>query len=486
MFFTYVYRELRRRHRQALLTALGLALGVGLVVAVTAATRGVHTAQDEVLHSLYGVGTDITVTQTAAFGSGGPQRFGMDPGDDQQGEEFSRDRVMSTPGLATLPADKTAQIAALDGVAASASGLSLTAIHIEGKFPKGTIPGQGAPTGAVMPGADGQQTQTGQQPDVNMAPIKVTTYSLMGVDTTVSGVGPLGADQITSGRFFTSADEKAYVVVLDAGYAKQNKLAVGDTTKIDGKKYDVIGIAATPGGGSTTNIYLPLTRAQALAGDSAAVNQIYVRASSADQISAVKSEISSAMPKASVTTAEDLASQVSGSLSSASKLADRLGKWVAGAALIAAFALASLLTLSSVGRRVREFGTLKAIGWRSRRIVGQVLGEATMIGVIGGAIGIGIGLLGAQLIARLSPSLEATVGAFGADNAGLPPMAGSMAQEAGVSLTNTITVPLTAPVSLQLIGLAIALALAGALIAGGLGGWRAARLRPADALRRVD
>ena len=41
MFFTYVCRELRRRHRQALLTALGLAVGVGLVVAVTAYADGV-------------------------------------------------------------------------------------------------------------------------------------------------------------------------------------------------------------------------------------------------------------------------------------------------------------------------------------------------------------------------------------------------------------------------------------------------------------
>lgn len=65
MFFTYIYRELRRRHRQALLTAVGLAVGVGLVVAVTAYADGVAQAQDEVLHSLYGVGTDITVTQTA-------------------------------------------------------------------------------------------------------------------------------------------------------------------------------------------------------------------------------------------------------------------------------------------------------------------------------------------------------------------------------------------------------------------------------------
>ena len=50
----------------------------------------------------------------------------------------------------------------------------------------------------------------------------------------------------------------------------------------------------------------------------------------------------------------------------------------------------------------------------------------------------------------------------------------------------TVTVNLTAPVSLQLIGIAVALALAGALIAGAFGGWRASRLRPADALRRVD
>ena len=50
----------------------------------------------------------------------------------------------------------------------------------------------------------------------------------------------------------------------------------------------------------------------------------------------------------------------------------------------------------------------------------------------------------------------------------------------------TVTVNLTAPVSLQLVGIAVALALAGALIAGAFGGWRASRLRPADALRRVD
>jgi putative ABC transport system permease protein len=92
-----------------------------------------------------------------------------------------------------------------------------------------------------------------------------------------------------------------------------------------------------------------------------------VAASSASDISGVSKEISALLPKATVTTSSDLASEVTGSLSSASSLANNLGKWLAIAVLIAAFLLASLLTSAAVSRRVREFGTLKALGWRSRR-----------------------------------------------------------------------------------------------------------------------
>jgi ABC-type lipoprotein release transport system permease subunit len=78
---------------------------------------------------------------------------------------------------------------------------------------------------------------------------------------------------------------------------------------------------------------------------------------------------------------------VTGSLSSAYTLANTLGKWLAVAVLAAAFCLASILTISAVSRRVREFGTLKAMGWTSRRI----MGEALVIDIIGGAAGIGVG-----------------------------------------------------------------------------------------------
>ena len=253
--------------------------------------------------------------------------------------------------------------------------------------------------------------------------------------------------------------------------------------KAGGKKFEIVGIVTSSSGTSSSNVFIPLAWAQTLSDDTGKVNQIYVRATSADQIPAVKTAIKSLMPKATVTTSEDLASQVSGSLSSASSLADRLGKWLAVAALAASFLVASLLTVSAVSRRVREFGTLKALGWRSPRIVGQVLGESAVQGVAGGIIGVGIGVLGAKAIAWFSPALKATLGpSMGTAGAGAPPGVARAVEQAA----QTVTVDLTAPVSIELIVIAVALAVAGGLVAGALGGWRASRLRPADALRRLD
>ena len=485
MFFTYLRRELRRRHRQALLTALGLAVGVGLVVAVTAYADGVAEAQDEVLHSLYGVGTDITVTQAAEFGSGGPARIGMDPGDgDRQGEEFSRDRIMSAPGQKILSTGKVAALEELDGVSAAAGSLSLTVMHVEGEFAQIMQQGQND-GGAMTPGE-------APEPSASQAPMEITSFSIAGVDVTDQTLGPMSSGTISKGRTFTAHDADAKVAVVDKGYAKQNDLSVGDTMRIDGARYEIIGLLASSGGSSSSNVYLPLLRAQGMTVDAEeGVSQISVRADSAENIAAVKAEIEDAMPKATVTTAEDLADQVSGSLSSASQLADRLGTWLAAAALVAAFLVASLLTVSAVSRRVREFGTLKALGWRSRRIVGQVLGESVVQGIAGGVMGVALGIGGAWLITRLSPDLEAKVGATGTGVVGGP--GGAMGPDSGiggvralVEAAQTVTVQLGAPISVELVLLAVGLALAGGLLAGAFGGWRASRLRPADALRRVD
>jgi ABC-type antimicrobial peptide transport system permease subunit len=481
MFFTYIYRELRRRHRQALLTALGLAVGVGLVVAITAYAGGVSDAQDTVLHSLYGVGTDITVSQTQKLDQAGPPRFDMNPGSKgKQGKAFSRDSVRSAPGQQSLSATKVASVKSLGGVAQAVGGLTLSSVHVSGNF------AEAFSQGGAQPPSGGSSSGSMPAPSASQAPIKVASYSIAGVDVGQTGLGPLSSTELVSGRTFTSSETTSKLAVLDKAYAKQNNYTLGDTIKISGAKYTVIGLATSAAGSSSgSNVYIPLTPAQKMSDNVGRVNQIYVRASSSNDIATVKKEIKAVLPKATVTTAQDLADQVSGSLKSASQLADTLGTWLAVAALVAAFAVASLLTVSAVSRRVREFGTLKALGWRSRRVVGQVMGEAVVQGVLGGLVGVVLGVLGAQLIAHFSPVLKATVGqtaTAGGPGGMVPPgMQAALGQAA-----QTVAVHLTAPVSIQLALLAVGLALAGGLLAGALGGWRASRLRPADALRRLD
>jgi putative ABC transport system permease protein len=156
--------------------------------------------------------------------------------------------------------------------------------------------------------------------------------------------------------------------------------------------------------------------------------------------------------------------------------------------LIAAFALAGLLTSAAAGRRVREFGTLKALGWRSRRIVVQVLGESFVTGVAGAVLGVGAGLGGAAVISAIAPVLPATVGA---DPGGPAPQnvtfnGSGRTDSTPAGYYHTVAVHLTAPVTLAVIILAVVLAMAGGLVAGALGSWRAARMRPADALASVE
>jgi putative ABC transport system permease protein len=178
---------------------------------------------------------------------------------------------------------------------------------------------------------------------------------------------------------------------------------------------------------------------------------------------------------------------VTGSLASASSLISDLGRWLAGAVLVAAFVVASLLSAAAVTRRVREIGTLKAFGWRTRRIVAQIMGESAVIGLVGAALGIAVGFAGAALVEALAPGLAATV----SDNPGSAPAENVMFGASGTHYSiaheaqHTVPVQLSAPVTWGAIGLAVLLALLGAIIAGSFGAWRAARLRPAQAMASV-
>ena len=344
------------------------------------------------------------------------------------------------------------------------------------------------------------------------------TFGVDGVDISGGELGPLSSGKLSAGRTFAASDASSDVALIDASYATQNKLAVGSTIAIGNSSgtatnFKVVGIVSEPAGNNPSDVYIPLAVAQKLANMKNDVNTIYVAASNSSAIGTVSSEIKQALPSDTVTTSSDLASEVTGSLANASSLANNLGKWLAIAVLIAAFLLASLLTLAAVSRRVREFGTLKALGWKSRRIVGQVMGESVTLGIIGGVIGVGLGLAGAELVAKMSHTLTAVVGqttgsatpggarqfgfgggggggGFGGGGTGGTGGTGAGGAGAGAfgrasAASHTVAVHLSPSVSTNVILLAVLLAVAGGLIAGIFGGWRTARLRPAAALSKV-
>ncbi|MFC5800897.1 ABC transporter permease [Streptomyces formicae] len=484
MFFTYLRRELRRRRKAALVVASGLALGIALVIVVSSVSAGMNQAQGKVLESLYGLGTDMTVTKAAPPPGEGETvrrpRFQFDAKEEGDGEQ-SQDLVM-VEGFEALAASTVAQVAEQDGVADAVGGLNVRVMKVDGEFKRGEFKQDSG--GKTMRGGppSGEVRGGGADFDVN-------SYSVYGTDVARQALGPLTSSKITSGRTFKESETNAKVAVVDSAYAKEQKLSVGKTLTVSGTKYGIIGIATADSGDAAANVYLPLAQAQTLADAKDKVTTVYVQATDSQRIDGVKDTIQKNIPGTTVTTSADLAQTVSGSLSTASDLASGVGKWLSIVVLAAAFLVAGLLTSAAVSRRVREFGTLKALGWKSRRVTGQVAGEALVNGLIGGALGIGVGLAGAWAITAFSPTLTAQLGAGGGAQGlggGGRMLAGGPGGAARESASKALDIALTAPVSLTTIGLAVALAVAGGLIAGGFGGWRASRLRPADALRRVE
>ena len=537
-YLTYLHRELRRRLGRTVLTVLGLSVGVSLVVVVSALSSGLDRAQSKILDPLAKVGTDLVVTRpvevpVAGVGNksavvGGLPEAELDSLIDENqslfqtdfsklgapGSTFERELFLPATQL-TFPDSEIAKIERLDGVDAVAGALSLLAVHQKGKVPVieasfatgGTsqnvtqdiapptaaewkaigdciaangggpscLPGRFKRLSAVFTTPREVIKQVLNPPQTDLA---TEPYTAAGVDTANPELGLITPAQITEGQFFDKL-VKNRQVILGEGYAKRKGLKISGSLTLSGNNYTIVGFARPPLGGQSADVYLPLPQLQELAGRAERVNTLLVRADNASDVPALTKSIQRAFPNASVTSAKDLANSISGSLVSAGTLANRLGFALGALAILAAILIAVLLTLSSVAKRVRELGTLSALGWSRGLIIRQVVVESITTGAVGGFIGAALGAIAAFAVTSSSVTLQA------AADTQAGPLTSSFGLGKVLSAEVSEKILLTAPLRPSILLLGIALAIGGGLVAGGAGALRASRLRPADALREL-
>jgi putative ABC transport system permease protein len=453
LFFTYLRLELRHRLRQAVFIAAGLAVGIALVITVSAVAAGTSKAQAGVLHGLYGIGTDMTITRPYTPQDASPGHK-VNPGE-------HLDYLGTNQGLFSSSA--VAAVAGLPGVRAAVGVLvtSQTWTPLNGHVP----PTPSNPYGLPL------------------------SIPLDGVDPASQRLGPLSQARVISGRGLTASDADSDVALVDSGYAAAHHLHTGSVITLAHHDFRVVGIVSQPAG-TVPDILIPIRVAQALSNVPGKITTVDVAVANTADLATVTAKVKAQLPWADVTTQATLASEINGSLGETARLAKDLGRWLAIAVLAAAFVLAALLTVAAVSRRVREFGTLKALGWSARRITAQVLGESVAIGVAGALVGTGLGYAAAAVISRLARNLTATVAAAPGSTEPKGFVAGSNVKTgqhfyhplAFPGTYNSLPVHFSAPVALGMVALAIALGIAGGLLAGALGSWRAARLRPTVAL----
>lgn len=260
-----------------------------------------------------------------------------------------------------------------------------------------------------------------------------TNTSVVG---TVSSYASVRNITIEEGDFLSDIDMASRSKVAVIGPTTRDDLfgsdsqAIGQTIRIKGIEFRVIGITKSKGGSGFNNqddiVYVPLTSAQLfLVGDSSYVTTISISATDSNSMAQVQSDITDLLSQRhKIKSTQSLDFNVLNQADIVSAASSVTGTFtillaaVAGISLIVGGIGIMNMMLTTVTERTKEIGLRKAVGARARDINIQFLAEAVALTVMGGTIGVFLGWLASFVVTKLnilqtSISLSSVLLAFG-------------------------------------------------------------------------
>jgi putative ABC transport system permease protein len=265
-----------------------------------------------------------------------------------------------------------------------------------------------------------------------VVPEATTSLTVSSTNASESNVSIIGtsADYFTvstatvaSGSAFTAADvtSAAKVAVIGSTLATElypTQSALGQSVEVDGTPFTVVGVLATQSSVGFTDpnseVIAPITRVQRSYTGFGALSSLLAQATSSDSVNAAQGELGVELNQLLGVSATTAAATSGGTSSTtlpytitnqSSLLATQEASANSFTVLLATVAAISLLVggigvtnvmLVTVTERTREIGIRKALGATRGAILGQFLTEAATLTLLGGVIGVLVALVGSQ------------------------------------------------------------------------------------------
>jgi putative ABC transport system permease protein len=368
--FEETYAALSANKVRSGLTILGIVIGISSVIALVSIGQG---ATSSITASVQSLGSNLLIiTPGAARTVGG---FGATAG---------------RGGAKTLTQDDA------DAIASTVANVQTVASEVSGRY---QVTAKGTNTNTTVDGV------TASYATIRNVAIDQGDFISDQQNTQLSKVAVLGPTTMTD---LFGADEQA-------------SDAVGQTIRIKGIEFKVIGVTAAKGGSGFTNaddmIYIPSMTAQRFLSGDKYLTTINVQASTAGAMTQAQSDVTDLLLQrhniSDATMADFSVLNQADILASASSITGTLTLLLAAISgislLVGGIGIMNMM-LTTVTERTREIGLRKAIGAKKSDISRQFLIEATALTLIGGTIGILLGV-GISMLVNLSGIVSTSISA---------------------------------------------------------------------------